>query len=328
MTHPLIKTFIHTLDLEAQALRQACDRMEHTPDLGPILDTAAQRIKNGGMVHVIGLGKSGKIAAKIVATLSSTGTPATFVHPTEALHGDLGVVRPHDVVLALSQTGNTAEVIEVIPYFRSKGAWIIAMTGNADSKLAQSSDCTLLTLVQREACPHNMAPTTSSTLQLAMGDAFAMALMKSQNFSVEEFAKNHPGGALGRRLTLRVSDLMKPLAQIPCVDESASTTDVVDLSTAHKLGAVCVVNTADSSLVGVITDGDIRRALRLREQFFKAQAKDIMTRSPMTCQNTDLAFEALQFMENRPSQISVLPVVDHKNTLVGLVRLHDLVQSL
>ncbi len=323
------KEFCRVLRLESEAIRQALLRFENSAEHKNSIESALSLLLEGtrknGKVLVAGLGKSGKIAAKIAATLSSTGTPAVYVHPTEALHGDLGVVGPEDVVIAISHTGNTEEVVSLLPFFEKRGSPIIAMTGNADSKLAKRSRVVIDCSVSEEACAHNLAPTSSTTLTLAIGDALSIALMRARGFSAEDFAKNHPGGSLGRRLQLLVRDLMHALPEAPVVNESASMQEVIERLTERKLGAVLVCDGA--RLLGIITDGDLRRALRKKEEFFGLCAREVMTRSPITVSPDLLAYDALRLMEERESQISVLPVVDHAGHALGLLRIHDLVQT-
>ncbi len=323
------KEFCRVLRLESQAIEDSLNRFESSPEQKANIETALQVIlegtKKNGKVLVIGLGKSGKIAAKISATLSSTGTPSIYVHPTEALHGDLGVVGPDDVVIAISYTGNTEEVVELLPYFEKRGIPIISMTGNSKSKLAARCRISIDCSVREEACSHNLAPTSSTTLTLAIGDALAVALMQARGFTAEDFAKNHPGGSLGRRLQLQVTDLMHPLPKAPCTSASAPMEEILALSTEKKLGAVLVCE--GEKLIGIITDGDLRRALRFKERFFTLTAGEIMTRSPVTVAPETLAYDALRLMEERESQISVLPVADLLGNALGLLRIHDLVQT-
>lgn len=323
------KEFCRVLALESRAIQTALARFESDPLLrGPVersLTLIRERTDRGGKVIVVGLGKSGKIAAKISATLSSTGTPSVYVHPTEALHGDLGITGPEDIVLAISHTGNTEEIVSLTPFFKKRGARVIALTGNPASGLARSADLVIDSSVNEEACSHNLAPTSSTTLALAIGDALAMALMQSGGFSAEDFARNHPGGSLGRRLQLTVGDLMHPLERVPVVSRSANMDSILDGSTRRKLGAVLVCE--GSRLIGIITDGDVRRALSNKERFFSLQAGEIMCSNPTTTSAETLAYEALRLMEERESQISVLPVVDAQGNALGLLRIHDLVQT-
>lgn len=323
------KEFCRVLRMEAQAIESALARFETEPAYAKTIETAIDLIfsqtEKGGKVVVIGVGKSGKIASKIAATLSSTGTEAHFIHPTEALHGDLGVVGSKDVVLALSYTGNTEELLTLLPYFERRGTPVIALTGNLNSKLSQKSQVSLDCSVSEEACAHNLAPTSSTTLTLAIGDAIAVSLMRARKFTAEDFAVNHPGGSLGRRLQLQVKDLMHAVPKAPVVTEASTMDEVLNLSTDRKLGAVLVCR--GTQLIGLITDGDIRRALSMKEKFFSLHARDIMTQKPTTAQEDQLAFDALRLMEERESQISVLPVVNSNGDALGLLRIHDLVQS-
>jgi arabinose-5-phosphate isomerase len=323
------KEFCRVLRLESEAILEALNRFETRSDhklaIDSTLSIILENTRKNGKVLVMGLGKSGKIASKISATLSSTGTPSVYVPPTEALHGDLGVVGPHDVVIAISYTGNTEEMVALLPFFEKRGSPVIAMTGNPDSKLAKLSRIVIDCSVKEEACAHNLAPTSSTTLTLAIGDALAVALMEARGFTAEDFAKNHPGGSLGRRLQLLARDLMHAIPSAPCVSESAGMEEVIDLSTEKKLGAVLVCQ--DAKLMGIITDGDLRRALRMKEKFFTLKASEIMTRSPITVTESTLAYDALRLMEERESQISVLPVVDALGNALGLLRIHDLVQT-
>jgi arabinose-5-phosphate isomerase len=323
------KEFCWVLRLESEAIQLALGKFESNPEqqlrIESSLHLLLESSRKNGKVLVLGLGKSGKIAAKIAATLSSTGTPSVYVHPTEALHGDLGIVGPKDVVIAISYTGNTGEIVELLPYFEKRSVPVIAFTGNASSKLAERAKIVIDCSVPEEACAHNLAPTSSTTLTLAIGDALAISLMQSRGFSAEDFAKNHPGGSLGRRLQLEVRDLMHPIPKAPVVGPDASVDEILALSTERKLGAVLVQEA--NSLLGIITDGDLRRALRMKEKFFQMKASEIMTRNPVTVNECSLAFDALRTMEERESQISVLPVVNSSGIALGLLRIHDLVQT-
>lgn len=320
------------LDLEARAIAEVARKVrdpasDASKRLVRSVEIIAKRLEQGGRVVVVGLGKSGKVGQKISATLSSTGCPSLFLHPTEALHGDLGMVTKNDVVLALSYTGNTDELIKLIPALKALDVPVISIVGHSESRLAKASHEWIDGSVEAEACPHNLAPTTSTTVALALGDALAIALMKLREFDAESFAKNHPGGALGRRLTLRVEDLMHQGQAVPTVAPGASMDDVVSFSTQKKLGVVLVCE-ADGKLLGIITDGDLRRALKHRERFFQMTASEVMTRQPIAAHPKMMAREALELMENRPSQISILPVVDDAGAWQGVIRLHDLVQLL
>ncbi len=323
------KEFCRVLHIESEAITQALERFESNPEqkqrVESCLHLLLECFRKNGKVLVIGLGKSGKIAAKIAATLSSTGTPAVYVHPTEALHGDLGVIGPQDLAIAISYTGNTSEIVELLPYFEKRAVPVIALTGNRTSKLAEGAKLVIDCSVKEEACAHNLAPTSSTTLTLAIGDALAISLMQARGFTAEDFAKNHPGGSLGRRLQLAVRDLMHPIPKAPSVGPNANVDEILALSTERKLGAVLVQE--NNALLGIITDGDLRRALRMKEKFFQMKASEIMTRSPITVEERSLAFDALRLMEERESQISVLPVVNSSGIALGLLRIHDLVQT-
>jgi arabinose-5-phosphate isomerase len=281
-----------------------------------------------GKVVTIGVGKSGHIAQKAAATLTSTGTPSVFLHPTDALHGGMGLVGGEDVCLLISNSGETAELLELLPYLQHRRAPVLAIVGNTQSSLARRADVVLDASVEQEACPLNLAPTTSTTVALAVCDALAMTLMSVKRLTPEDFALNHPGGRLGKRLTLKVSDLMHGGDENPTVSESASLLEVVQAISRGGLGAVCVA-TQGGRLAGIVTDGDLRRALeRVRlEDLAGLTASGLMTRDPVVVAPDMLAHAALQLMENRPSQIAVLPVVDADGRAIGLLRLHDIVRS-
>lgn len=280
-----------------------------------------------GKVILTGVGKSGFIARKIAATMTSTGTRAVFLHPSDALHGDIGIVEGTDTVVILSHSGETDELIAMLPYVKHRVVPIIAVVGNPNSTIARQSDAVLDASIAREACPLNLAPTTSTAVALAIGDALAITLMELKGLTPEDFALNHPAGRLGKRLTLKVADLMRTGAENPTISPGASWLEVVSAITRGGLGAVNVVNN-EGTLAGIITDGDLRRAVA-KTQFNELEtlnAELFMTRSPVTVTPNELAYTALQLMENRPSQISVLPVVDSQRRSVGLLRLHDLVR--
>jgi arabinose-5-phosphate isomerase len=250
---------------------------------------------------------------------------AVFLHPTEGLHGDIGLIRSNDAILALSYTGNSDELVRLIPSLKSMGTSVIGLGGNFGSKLASLSDVWLDAYVETEACPYNLAPTTSTTLALAMGDAIAITLMQLRGFDSQSFANFHPGGSLGRRLNLNVEDLMHTGDAVPIVSPLATMEEVVIVSTQKKLGAVLVVES--HRLLGIITDGDLRRSLKHREKFFHMKAQEVMTVQPVTASPGMKAELALQLMEERASQISVLPVIDDQGYWKGLLRLHDLIRS-
>ena len=275
---------------------------------------------------MLGMGKSGIVGRKIAATMTSTGTMAVYLHPADALHGDLGLVGPADVAIALSNSGHTEEIVGLLPYLEHRQTPLIAIVGNEDSPLAQRADVVLKATVDREVCPLNLAPTASTTVALAIGDAIAMTLMQRKGLTPEDFAFNHPSGRLGKRLTLKVADLMHTSALT--VQPQASLVEVISAISKGGLGAVTVTDSA-GKLVGIITDGDLRRTFEKtsQENWAHKCGQDIMTASPITVSASCLAYDALQTMEDRPSQISVLPVVDTDHNCLGIVRLHDIVRS-
>jgi arabinose-5-phosphate isomerase len=283
-----------------------------------------------GKVILMGVGKSGIIAQKIAATMISSGTAAVNLHPSDALHGGLGIVNPDDVVLLLSNSGETDELLQLLPYLKRRGVPLVSIVGNLKSTLAQRADAVLDASVDQEACPLNLAPTTSTTVALALGDALAMTLMSAKGLTEDDFANNHPGGRLGKRLTLRVGDLMHGGNQNPIISKESSWMDIVSAITTFGLGAVNVVD-SDGCLAGLITDGDLRRALQRINStgfdFAHLNCDGLMTRNPIVASPEMLAFDALRLMEDRPSQINVLSVVDGAGLCVGLVRLHDIVRS-
>jgi len=312
---------LELLRLEASAIERAADRLDESS-----LENAVRLIGEcASKIVVIGIGKSGVIAQKIAQTLTSTGTVAIFVHPSDALHGSLGVITKGDVVIALSNSGETDEIVTILPTLAHRGVPLIAIVGNVDSTLARKADAVLDASVDKEACPLNLAPTTSTTVALAIGDAIAMTLMETRGLTVEDFAENHPAGRLGKRLTMKVSDLMH---DSPNISPGATWIEVVKAISRFALGAVNVVN-GDDRLAGIITDGDLRRTIERTQAdgLSGLTAEQMMTADPITASPAMLAFDALQLMENRPSQISVLPVTDENGHCVGLLRLHDVVRS-
>ncbi len=283
-----------------------------------------------GRIVLTGMGKHGLIARKIAATLSSTGTPALYIHPGEALHGDLGMIQPHDIVLAVSNSGTTAEVVACIPFFKRNGNMLIAMTGNLNSRLAIDADIVLDIQVEREVCPLNLAPTTSTTAALTMGDALAVVLLEQRGFQASDFALRHPNGALGRQFK-RVGDLMKPGSN-PTVSKSATFREAIAAITAEKHGAVSITDD-NGCLCGILTDGDLRRILqreadstgRTVNDVFHQPVSGVMTPDPMRITPDILATHALTTMESGSKKILVLPVVDDQNRPVGMIHLHDLI---
>ena len=278
-----------------------------------------------GKVIVTGMGKSGHIANKIAATLASTGTPAFFVHPAEALHGDLGMIESTDVVIAISYSGESDELMAIIPILKRKHVPMIAITGNIDSSLASISDCVLNIKVDKEACPLNLAPTTSTTANLVIGDALAVCLLTMHGFKKEDFALSHPGGALGRKLLTRACDIMHSGKYLPVVTENTALKDIVMEISNKGLGLAGVID-ANNLLLGVVTDGDLRRLLDHDDIDIKAtKAQDIMRKSPKTVSINSLAIEAVELMEN--NKITGFLVVDDEHHLVGAFNLHDLFKA-
>lgn len=277
-----------------------------------------------GRIVVIGMGKSGHIGNKIAATLASTGTPAFFVHPGEASHGDLGMITDKDIVLALSNSGETDEVIKLLPVLKRIGIAIIAVTGNPQSTLARLAEVHLCVKVEQEACPLGLAPTASTTAALAMGDALAVALLEARGFSADDFALSHPGGSLGRRLLLRIADIMHKDEQIPLVQSHASIKQALLEISTKGLG-MTGIQAADGTLAGIFTDGDLRRILDLRVDIHQTSIADVMTQKCITAKAEMLAAEALKIMETK--KINSLLVVDAKNIVVGAFNMHDLLKA-
>lgn len=274
-----------------------------------------------GRVIVMGMGKSGHVGHKIAATLASTGTPAFFVHPAEASHGDLGMVRGSDLVLALSNSGESHEITDLLPVLKRQGVRVAAMTGNLQSTLAQHADWVLDTSVEREACPLNLAPTASTTVQLALGDALATALLDARGFQAEDFARSHPGGSLGRRLLTHVRDVMRSGSELPRVQAHDDFFTLMREMSAKNLGAAIIVD-ANNHVLGIFTDGDLRRRLEQGADLRQASAQDLMHPRPRTIAPHVLATQAAQMMEQHG--ITSVVVVDAANTLVGLVHIRDL----
>ena len=307
------------LEIEARAIAALVDRLDER--FAKAVDLLH---RCPGKVVVSGMGKSGLIGQKIAATLASTGTPAFFVHPADGIHGDLGMLAKQDALLAISNSGETEEVIKLLPFMKRLSIPIIALTGRTQSTLAKHSDVVLDVSESEEACPLGLAPTSSTTAALAMGDAVAIALLQKRGFKEEDFAQFHPGGALGRRLLFKVRDLMHQGDALPRVSATASARDAIREMTSKKLGMTTVVN-AKGQLTGVITDGDLRRFLEKGNSLAKATAKDLGSKSPQTIQADALAAKALQTMEQ--FSITSIVVVDDRNRLAGVIHLHDLLKN-
>ena len=277
-----------------------------------------------GRVVVTGMGKSGHIGSKIAATLASTGTPAFFVHPGEASHGDLGMITDKDVVVALSNSGETGEIITILPLIKRLGVPLIAMTGNDNSKLAETADVHINVGVEQEACPLGLAPTSSTTATLVMGDALAVALLESRGFTEDDFALSHPGGALGRRLLLHVNDIMHSGDDMPAVNGGASFSDALEEMTTKGLGMTAVVD-EQQQLLGIFTDGDLRRAFDMDIDLKHASIADVMTKGSITVNANMLAAAALKVMDEK--KINSMAVVDNNNNVVGALNMHDMLRA-
>jgi len=277
-----------------------------------------------GRVVVLGMGKSGHIGNKIAATLASTGTPAFFVHPGEASHGDLGMIKDDDVVLALSNSGETDEIITLLPVIKRLGVPLITLTGNSDSMLAKTASVNIDVGVAKEACPLGLAPTASTTAALAMGDALAIALLEAHGFGAEDFAIAHPGGRLGRRLLLHVGDIMHTGEELPSVLEDTLLSETLLVMTQMGLGSAAIID-EENCVLGIFTDGDLRRALDNNIDVHKTMVGEVMTRNCKSISKDCLAAEALAIMEG--SRINALPVVDAENKLIGLLNMHDLLRA-
>jgi arabinose-5-phosphate isomerase len=312
------------LRLESDAIAQTANRLKQDEIERVVHLLAACK----GKVVILGVGKSGIIAQKIAATMTSTGSAAVYLHPSDALHGGIGIINSDDVVMILSNSGETDEIIGMLPYLKRRQVPIIALLGNLNSTLARRADAIIDGSVDHEACPLNLAPTTSTTVALALGDALAMTLMQVKGLTPDDFAINHPAGQLGKRLTLRVADLMHSGAQNPTIRAGAVWPEIVKAITNGGLGAVNVVDD-NGRLAGIITDGDLRRAIQRLDPSSLANLNcdQIMTKNPAVADPELLAYDALRLMEDRPSQISVLPVVDAEGVCLGIIRLHDIVRS-
>ena len=308
-----------TIRLELQAIEALLQRIDGD------FEKACQLILNSrGRVVVVGMGKSGHIGNKIAATLASTGTPAFFVHPAEASHGDMGMITRDDVILALSNSGSTAEIVTLLPLIKRLGIALISMTGNPASPLAQAAEVNLDARVEQEACPLNLAPTSSTTASLVLGDALAIALLEARGFTAEDFAFSHPGGALGRRLLLKVENIMHAGERLPLVKRGTSLREALLEMTRKGLG-MTVIEEADGHLAGIFTDGDLRRTLDKNLDIHSCLIDDVMTAHGKTARPDMLAAEALKIMEDH--KINALVVVDREDRPVGALNMHDLLRA-
>jgi len=315
----LFDEILRVFDVEIEALVRV------RKSLGPAYAEAVQAIfETRGKVIVTGVGKSGLIGQKIAATMASTGTPAIFLHPADGMHGGLGVVQGGDVVVAIGKSGESEELIAILPPLRTIGARVIAITGNGDSTLARSADIVLLADAGMEACPMNLAPTSSTTVALVVGDALAIALMKLRDFRPENFALYHPGGQLGKRLLLTVGDIMRSGADNPVIHVGAGTREMLVEMTGKRMGATSVIDD-DGTLVGLVTDYDIRRVLEQGQNLFSMTIVDVMNRNPIYTFSDEKAVAALEQMEHREKPFLLLPVLNRETRkVVGMIHLHDL----
>jgi len=304
------------IDIEIEGLKQVRAQLDEN-----FVRAVELILKAKGRVVVTGIGKSGLIGRKIAATMASTGTPAMFLHPVEAMHGDLGMVGKDDVVIAISNSGETHELNALVPAFKQRGIPIIALTGNVNSTLARNSNITINSRVNREACALGLAPTASTTAALALGDALSIVLLEERKFKEEDFRKYHPGGTLGERLKVEVRQVMLTGDALPLTRLGVAVSDALTEMNKKRLGAILVLD-GEESLVGIVTDGDLRRAIVQGININKSKIEEVMTKDPKTVEPDAMAAKALEIMEEH--LITVLPVVDNQGHLVGIVHLHDL----
>lgn len=313
---------VEVLNIEADAIRALIPRINDEFEQAIDLILACK-----GRVVVTGMGKSGHIGKKLAASFASTGTPSFFMHPAEAFHGDLGMVTSNDIVLAISNSGESLEIVNILSIIRRIGASIIAMSGRRESTLGKNSEVFIDISVEREACPMGLAPTASTTATLAMGDAMAIALLAKRNFTAQDFAVFHPGGALGRKLLLNVEHVMHSGEDNPVISGGKTAKEAIFTMTSKGLGATSVID-GSGKLIGIVTDGDIRRSLEKGHQFLDEAVEKLMTKTPKTISKEKLAAEALSMMEkHQPRPITVLPVVDAAGTPIGIVHLTDLLRQ-
>ena len=314
----MLKRAKKIIKLEAKAIAALADKLDDN------FIKAIELIDNtSGRVIVTGIGKSGIIAKKLASTFSSIGIPAFFFHPAEGIHGDLGVVRGDDLLIAISKSGDTEEIVKVLPVFKRLMIPIIAITGDKNSMLAKDAEAVLDVSVPSEACPINLVPTSSTTASMVMGDALAMVLLDIRGFTPEDFAVFHPGGTLGRSL-IKVHQIMHTGDEIPVVDPETPFTELVLEITSKRLGVTCVVD-RDKNLIGIVTDGDLRRAIEKKLELSKLSAFDVMTENPKTAAENELALEALNVMEKH--KITSIVVTNNKKKVIGLIHMHDILQA-
>ncbi len=312
----ILKAAIETIDIEAKSINNLKNFIDND-----FLKSVEIIFNSKGRVIVTGIGKSAIIANKIVATLNSTGTPSIFMHAADAIHGDLGIIQKDDIIICISNSGNTSEIKVLIPMLKSLGACLIGMVGNTDSYLAKQSNYLIRTTVEKEASPGNLAPTASTTAQLAMGDALSVALLLCRGFTIEDFAKYHPGGSLGKKLYLKASDIYVK-NKVPLVNINDEVSTIIMEISSKRLGATAVED--NEKVAGIITDGDLRRMLQKTENIKNIKAESIMTKNPKSISKNTLAVEALQIMRN--NNITQLLVVEDKKYL-GMIHLHDLINE-
>lgn len=316
--------------IEAKAIANTAEKLSND-QVEATFDLLKTCFRNRGKLITSGVGKSGIVARKIAATFSSLGLTSLYLNPLDALHGDLGITDSRDVALLISNSGETREILEIAPHLKRRGIKFIGILGNKNSSLSAICDTFLDSSVDRESCPLNLAPTTSTSVALAIGDALAAVWMEREKISKVDFATNHPAGNLGKKLTVRTKDLMIPINKLKNLSPEMGITQIIEYLTRDGIGACCVFDESNSKkLIGLITDGDLRRALKENnsEQWQELKAKTLMTNDPIIIYEEELAIEALQLMENnRKKSISVLPVVDKDSNFLGLLRLHDLIQS-
>ncbi len=308
-----------TLLLEAEALKSAAENLDKS-----FLDAVDLILATSGKLIIAGVGKSGLIGAKMAATFASTGTPSFFLHPTEALHGDLGMISSGDTLLAISYSGESEELTKILPHVQRLGIPMIAMTASSDSSLGRYATVTIPVKIEKEACPLGVAPTTSTTLTMAMGDALAVALMHRRGFKQEDFASFHPGGSLGRRLFVKVKDIMRK-SDLPIVDKFKTLKNAIIVMNEGKLGTVLITDT-DQKLIALLSDGDLRRALAKDDFDISSLAITYATQNPQSCSNSELlASEAMGELENR--RIQLLPITNSSQNIVGVLHIHDLISA-
>lgn len=318
----------NTIEFARNIIRTECaaiERLEGYIDRS-FVEIAETVFRSRGRLIITGIGKSAIVANKIVATLNSTGTPAVFMHAADAIHGDLGIIQPDDIIICISKSGNSPEIKVLVPFIKQMGNLLIGMVGNLDSFLAQHCDRILNTTVAEEACPNNLAPTSSTTAQMVMGDALAMTLLKMRGFTAQDFARFHPGGALGKKLYTTVRDIMSDEG-VPQVAPDADLSSVIIEISGKRLGATAVVDPVSGALVGIVTDGDLRRMLQSGKDIAAVRARDIMSASPKTIGADELAVEAFRLMEqNKITQLLVLDP-ERGNAYCGIIHIHDILRE-